>query len=671
MPKLKPSINLNQLNRQLIQRLCKALGIQPIVATLLVSRGIQDIDSARDFLFPNSLNYSDPFELPNMELISTRIQQGVDHNEQITIYGDYDVDGITASTILFHALKIKGASKVNICIPDRHTQGYGLNLKQIEKLKAEGTSLIITVDCGITAHNEIAKCNDYNIDVIVSDHHQVPDEAVPAYAITNSVLLEEAHPMRYLCGAGVAFKIGQALNGFEKMERLSQYAAIGTIADIVSLTGENRLLVYHGLEQINKAPYPGITELVGISGLKSKRVMSDQIAFGLAPRINAAGRIDSPYTALNLFLETDTKQCQILAKKLNELNSERRKQTQQAFDEAEEQIIEEGNIQKQLCLVACGNWNSGVIGIAASKLLELYYRPTILLSKKNDLLVGSARSIPGVNIHAILKECSHLFEKFGGHCAAAGITMKIENYEAFKVLINQQLQRRINKDVFYRTVDYDLLLDSFQINSDTVRQIEMLEPFGQGNPKPRFLSNNMICSNVKKIGNNRQHLSFNGMIGDMTKLNCVYFNAGENAYNYFEKGNGVSVVGALNINTWNNQQRLQFLVNEIVGSDYFKYSGAELTRQDFVSVFVWLKKIKPPIVIKSRSELHRWYCKETETQISKIKFQVIINIFIQVSILKINHQQEKMMVKLNHINGKVDLEKNTQYIDYQNYVKMF
>jgi single-stranded-DNA-specific exonuclease len=406
----------------------KELDISTVTARLLVNRGITRIDEAKSFLYPSLDQLHDPFLLSDMDKAVQRLEKAIVDKEAIVIYGDYDVDGITAASILYLFLINKGAN-VEVYIPDRYQEGYGLNCQAIKHISKGGANLIVTVDCGITAFEEVELANKLGMDIIITDHHKCCNQLPNALAIINPLHHGYSYPFPHLAGVGVAAKVIEAMAGIEDVKKYLDLIALGTVADIVPLVDENRILVAKGLEMINHSPHPGIKALIQVSGLEDRIIDAGKIAFTLAPRLNAAGRISTAYLGFNLLSTQDYHEARHIAQKLDEENRQRQRIETELVDVCKKRILKHGSLCCDKIIVLEGqDWHTGVIGIAASKLVETFHRPCILISIQEDIGVGSARSIPGFNIYNALNQFSSLFIRFGGHEAAARIKLGLRPF---------------------------------------------------------------------------------------------------------------------------------------------------------------------------------------------------------------------------------------------------
>ncbi len=467
---------------------------------LLAARGITSEAETRRFLHPALDQLLPPLALHQMAEARDLLLKARDRGKKAVIYGDYDVDGVCASVILWEALGMMGLER-EVYIPDRHKEGYGLNAAAVEAL-AQSSQVLVTVDCGITSVSEVRKAREWGMDVIVTDHHRHGEELPPAHAVVSPLLGDYAFP--YLCGAGVAWKLALALVG-DKALPLLEIAALATVADMVPLTGENRVIAALGLQKLRDTRRPGLRAVMERAGIHGD-VSSEQVAFQIAPRMNACGRLDSARIALEMLLTRDGRRAEELALKMEKLNQERKDQEAFVLEQALAQVKDMDLTAEKAIVVRGENWNSGVVGLAASKVAEKYAYPTVALAQEGDICVGSARSAGEIDIHRALSRCAGLFERFGGHKQAAGLTIRTENVPAFR----EALSRAVAEQTGGRPVIPQILCDGEMKLSDvtveTVQWLRMLEPFGTGNPAPRFLVRNALPLSFRRVGAEGRHL---------------------------------------------------------------------------------------------------------------------------------------------------------------------
>jgi single-stranded-DNA-specific exonuclease len=554
----------NDINDKTAANLAEKTGIPKLMAKVFLSRGMDNADNIKKFLSPSLDMLYNPFLLKDMDRAVERVSRALKNNEKIVIYGDYDVDGVTSTSVLYNFLISQGAS-VNYYIPDRVDEGYGLSTDAIDRVRMMGAELIITVDCGITAFDEVKYCSQYGIDIIITDHHECKALIPEAYAVVNPCRPDCEYPFKKLAGVGIAFKFVHAMcikMGLKDQHyRYLDLVALGTVADVVELIDENRAIVKHGMAMIAQTSNLGLQALINISGLKDKPINSFGISYIIAPRVNAAGRVGDAGKAVRLFTTSDFEEANEIAFKLQEDNKYRQDTEAEILSQVEKIIESEINIDKEKVIVVSGEgWHHGVIGIVASKITEKYYRPSILISNENGIGKGSGRSIEGFNLFKALTYCEDLLEKFGGHELAAGLSLSMDNFG--------ELRRRINEYAGIVLSDNDLLprirIDSYirkdDISLESIRELDKLAPFGAGNPEPRFAYSGFTLNEIRTVGDNK-HLKL--QLGDNGfNVEAIGFNMGNQANEYTEN-DVVDAVFSLEINTWNSIQKIQLNLKDI------------------------------------------------------------------------------------------------------------
>ncbi|HGJ64829.1 TPA: single-stranded-DNA-specific exonuclease RecJ [bacterium] len=521
----KPDLNLSR-------ELALQLEIPLLIAKLLVNRGITDKESGYAFLHPNISQLHSPNKMPNVDKAVQRIRQAIANNEKIWIYGDYDVDGVSSVCLLASCLKELNAN-FDYHIPSRFDEGYGLNKESLVELKNKGCQLLITVDCGISTVKEVIFANESGIDVIITDHHNPHEKIPPAIAVVNPKLKGSVYPYESLAGVGVVLKLAQSLieaHGFLSEEFIMNnldLVALGTIADIVPLTGENRVIASLGLKELNKLKRPGIKALCDVSRLKQGNIDSSSVGFRIGPRLNAAGRMDSAINAVKLLLSESYEEAFEIAQKLDTANSDRQNIERKITNEARGQAQKLDLAHLKALVLAGENWHSGAIGISASKLQEQFYRPTILISIEGDWGRGSARSIPSFDIHEAIAKCSNLLERYGGHKGAAGLTIAKENIDKFRKEFQQIAYETITEDDLKSIVDIDAEMSLSDLTMDAVKSLSLLEPYGLDNPEPLIIINNLLVKGLPRVvGKNNNHIQIT--VSDcQNEMRTIAFNMGK------------------------------------------------------------------------------------------------------------------------------------------------
>ena len=548
-----------------IEEISKKYNINKLLATILVNRNIINEKDINKFLKPTRNDFHDPFLILDMEKAVERIIQAINKQENVTIYGDYDVDGITSITVLKSYLQDRGL-EVNTYIPNRLDEGYGLNNNAIDKIAKSGCELMITVDCGISAIDEINYATSLGIETIVTDHHEPGEDIPKALAVIDNKRKDSKYPFRELAGVGVVFKLIQAISikldlPEEEYLKYLDIVCIGTISDIVPLVDENRVITKLGLMLVKQTRNVGLRAILQVSGYN--KIDSNTISFGVAPRINACGRMGVAEEALNLFLSKNINQVNELARKLNEHNRVRQETEKDIFENAKKQIEEKHLDENNTIVVAGENWHHGVIGIVSSKITDMYFKPSILLSFEEDGIgKGSGRSIPGFDLHDALMKCNDCIEKFGGHSMAIGITIKRENFEKLKNKLEEiAIEEHINEIV--PVIKIDAKINLAEVNKDMVESLKELEPFGEGNKMPVFAFKNLKIDSIRALSEGK-HLKLT-LKDNNVIVNAIGFNMGSLAEDY-RIGDKIDVVGTLEINSFNGMDSIQINMKDIMKS---------------------------------------------------------------------------------------------------------
>ena len=494
------------------KELAEKIGMSPILADLLIQRGIKTESAAKRFFRPMLNELIDPFLMNDMDVAVDRLNDAMGRKERIMVYGDYDVDGCTAVALVYKFLQ-QFYSNIEYYIPDRYEEGYGISKKGIDYAVAQDVKLIIVLDCGIKAIDEIDYARQVGIDFIICDHHVPDEELPPAVAILNPKREDSTYPFKDLCGCGVGFKFMQAFaknNGipFSRLIPLLDFCAVSIAADIVSMTGENRILAFHGLKQLNQNPSIGLKAIIEICGLTGRDLNMTDIVFKIGPRINASGRMQNGTEAVDLLVERDFKRALAMATHINEYNEQRKDVDKQMTEEAN-QIIEKLESQKHHNSIVLydENWKKGVVGIVASRMTELYYRPTVVLTRSGDLATGSARSVAGYDIYDAVKSCRDILENFGGHTYAVGLSLPIENIPEFRRRFQQYVNEHILPEQTEATLDIEEVVDFKDITKKLHNDLKKFAPHGPDNPKPLFCTRNVYDYGTSKVvGRQQEHI---------------------------------------------------------------------------------------------------------------------------------------------------------------------
>ena len=568
---------LTAVEQEVQQQLEKELNISSAAARMLVVRGIQTADEARAFVRPSLDKLHDPFLMKDMGKAVERLHQAITQGEKILIYGDYDVDGTTAVALMYRFLdkviQEQGTNSQDVIdyyIPDRYTEGYGVSTQGIDYAAEHACSLIITLDCGIKAVEKIAYANSKGIDVIVCDHHTPGDELPNAVAVLNMKRSDCPYPYKDLSGCGVGFKLVQAYTQryglpFENLLPLFQLLAMSIASDIVPITGENRILAYFGIQQLNKAPFTGLSAIMQVAGIEAKKLTINDLVYKIGPRINACGRMKSGRAAVELLLTDDPVFARQQAEEVNHHNEDRRDCDSETTKEALAQLQEDPTFaNRRSTVVYAPHWHKGVVGIVASRLTETYYRPTIVLTAGEDgIISGSARSVGGFDIYTAIDSCNDLLTNFGGHKYAAGLSMHIDNLPEFKQRFEAYVADHIREDQLQPTLQIEAELQLADITKSFYNVLRHLEPFGPGNPRPLFVSRHLINHrDTRAVGKEREHLRLD-VTDRVNAITGIAFGRADMA-EYIQNGNAVDICYELNENTFNHYTTIQMMVQDII-----------------------------------------------------------------------------------------------------------
>ena len=551
-------------------KLAEELELSPVISLLLVRRGLTSAEAIRKYFKPNLEDLEDPFLMPDMDKAVQRLNHALGHKEKILIYGDYDVDGTTAVALVYKYLR-PFTSNLDYYIPDRYDEGYGISRKGIDYAYERGVSLIISLDCGIKAIDKIEYAKQKGIDFIICDHH-MPDEVLPdAVAVLDAKREDSAYPYEHLSGCGVGFKFMQAFaldNGFpfSDLEKLLELTAVSIASDIVPITGENRILAYYGLRQINNNPSFGIKGIIDICGLAGKEITISDIVFKIGPRLNASGRMMNGKEAVDLLLAKDSVTARKKSESINHYNEERRELDKKITDEANA-VIEgfEKQEDKKAIIVYNPEWHKGVIGIVASRLTEKYYRPAVVLTKSSELITGSARSVTGFDIYKAVENCRDLLENFGGHTYAAGLSLKEENLEAFKERFQQIAAEEIIPEQMVPQIDIDAFLDLKEISPKFMSDLKKMSPFGPENQTPIFCTHGVQDYGTSKlVGRDQEHIKLE-IIDSKSASSPIHGIAfGMSQYNaHIKQMKPFDICYTIEENTYNGNTTLQLQIKDI------------------------------------------------------------------------------------------------------------
>lgn len=581
--------NLLEIDETSVQKLSKELGISSILAKILYNRGIRTVEEGRAYLFDTVEDLHDPFLMKGMEKAVHAICKALVEKKKIVIYGDYDVDGITSTSLLYSILCDLGG-KPQYYIPERMSEGYGLNREAVQSLIGDKTDILITVDCGISSYDIVDEYKD-DLTIIITDHHEPPQAIPPAFAVLNPKQPDCPYPFTQLSGAGVAFKLGQALWQTLRKEPLPghiELSALGTVADVVPLTGENRIIVRYGLEAMREGKNVGLQALLADSGVDGKSLTAERIAFSVAPRLNASGRISHADLGVRLLLEKNPEKAKDMAHELSELNRERQDIEHDIASQAISQVIAEHRQGDNVLICSGVDWHPGVIGIAASRVKDKFYRPTLVISIHDGVGKGSCRSIPGFNMYEALAYCKDLLLQFGGHPMAAGFSILAENIEAFRQRLNEYGQKNMTADEYIPVLPIDEELREEDVTLHLIEELEKLEPYGAGNGHPLFTLHHAAVTECRPIGRKKNHLRLllEGPHG--TAMTGVGWSMATYCDSLFE-GDGADVAFRLEKNEFRGNVSCQLMLEDIHGT----IPDISLNRSIMIDVYKALRMCIP------------------------------------------------------------------------------
>ena len=560
------------VRRKAAKVLGEIIGMSPILANLLIQRGIKTESAAKRFFRPMLNELIDPFLMNDMDVAVDRLNDAMGRKERIMVYGDYDVDGCTAVALVYKFLQ-QFYSNIEYYIPDRYDEGYGVSHKGIEYAKETGVKLIIVLDCGIKAIGEIAYAKSLGIDFIICDHHVPDEEMPPAVAILNPKRPDSTYPFHHLSGCGVGFKFMQAFaknNGipFSRLIPLLDFCAVSIASDIVPVTGENRTLAFHGLKQLNQSPSVGLKAIIEICGLANRELTMSDIVFKIGPRINASGRMQNGKEAVELLVEKDFTRAMREAYLINEYNEQRKDVDKQMTEEANS-IVEKLESQKHLSSIVLydENWKKGVIGIVASRLTEIYFRPTVVLTMSDGMATGSARSVAGFDIYDAIKSCRDLLENFGGHTYAAGLSLKAENIKEFRRRFQQYVNEHIMPEQTMPILDIEEVIDFKDITKKMHADLKKFAPHGPCNPKPLFCTRNVYDYGTSKVvGRHQEHIKLELVDSQSSNvMNGIAFGQ-SSAARYIKSKRSFNIVYTIEENTYKRGE-VQLQIEDIMPSE--------------------------------------------------------------------------------------------------------
>ena len=670
-------------NLETVRSLARSCGFTPLAAAALCARGIDTPEAARAFLETDPAKLHDPMLLPDMAKARDTIRQAIEQGKKIAVFGDYDVDGVTSTCVMTRVLRSLGAD-VRHYIPDRLSEGYGLSMGAMDRLAQDGIGLIVTVDSGVSAFEEIARARELGMEVVVTDHHECREELPDANAVVNPKRADSTYPFAELAGVGVAFKLACALAGDGQQRAvLEQYAdlvALGTVADVMPLIGENRIIVAAGLRRMAETQNVGLSMLLHESGQQGKRLTASTISFILAPRINAAGRLGHADMAAELFLTDDPRRAQTLAMALCEQNKQRQATENQILEQALQKLRREYDpLEDQVIVLAGEDWHHGVIGIVSSRICDRYACPTVLIALEDGIGKGSGRSVKGFNLYEALCDSAPLLERFGGHELAAGLTIREENIQQFHENMEAWAREHVNPQELMPILHIDCPIAPEFISTEATRGLDVLEPFGMGNPQPVFSMCDLLVEEITPISSDR-HVRLT-LSKDGQTYTAMLFGTGQGGCG-FAQGNYVDAAFCLEINEYRGRCSVQLVIRDIQLStcevmadqkilnlyNRFMSDGALTAREARVLlperrdlVAVWRH-------ILSRSEdgwlsvpdgaLSRRVSWESRREINIGKLLVCLDVFSESRLLSYHFREGQLNIVLKHIEGKADISKS-------------
>ena len=670
-------------NLETVRSLARSCGFTPLAAAALCARGIDTPEAARAFLETDPAKLHDPMLLPDMAKARDTIRRAIEQGKKIAVFGDYDVDGVTSTCVMTRVLRSLGAD-VRHYIPDRLSEGYGLSMGAMDRLAQDGIGLIVTVDSGVSAFEEIARARELGMEVVVTDHHECREELPDANAVVNPKRADSTYPFAELAGVGVAFKLACALAGDGQQRAvLEQYAdlvALGTVADVMPLIGENRIIVAAGLHRMAETQNVGLSMLLHESGQQGKRLTASTISFILAPRINAAGRLGHADMAAELFLTDDPRRAQTLAMALCEQNKQRQATENQILEQALQKLRREYDpLEDQVIVLAGEDWHHGVIGIVSSRICDRYACPTVLIALEDGIGKGSGRSVKGFNLYEALCDSAPLLERFGGHELAAGLTIREENIQQFHENMEAWAREHVNPQELMPILHIDCPIAPEFISTEATRGLDVLEPFGMGNPQPVFSMCDLLVEEITPISSDR-HVRLT-LSKDGQTYTAMLFGTGQGGCG-FAQGNYVDAAFCLEINEYRGRCSVQLVIRDIQLStcevmadqkilnlyNRFMSDGALTAREARVLlperrdlVAVWRH-------ILSRSEdgwlsvpdgaLSRRVSWESRREINIGKLLVCLDVFSESRLLSYHFREGQLNIVLKHIEGKADISKS-------------
>ena len=625
--------NTIQIDNKLKSEIMQQFGVSSAVAELFILRGYDSADKVRAFMNAGSYELNSPFLFKQMNEAVNKIKQHIANKDKITVYGDYDADGVCAVTVLYGSLKRMGAI-ADFYIPHRQAEGYGLNTGAIDELAGRGTRMIITVDCGIVSHKEIAYAQELGIEVIVTDHHE-PQETLNICPVINPKVSGETYPYKGLCGTAVASKLACALEEKEMDDNMLQLSMVATIADVMPLAGENRTIVIKGLKSLRKHKNIGLCALIEAAGLDAPVISADNVAFGIIPRLNAAGRMADASVCVELLSATNMPRAAEIAESLNKLNSERQALCARIYDEAVQMLESNGRFDKVIVLYSKG-WQHSVIGIVAARLCERYNRPAILLDECDGIAIGSGRSIDGFSLFDALTYAKGVMIRFGGHDGAAGLTVETSKIEELKTLLDEYFDKVCTPELITPAVYYDMEIKTDSVTLELAEQLAVFEPTGEGNPEPTFLINGAVVQSTDLIGKNKDHVRIKA--GRNGQLEALAWGAAP----LLKKSDGFPMMDAIvtaSVNVYHGRRSVKAFIKDFTPLWYgaLRYparkrmylSLLEIIDRQSANVFendeIWLARLKQSMKDSSNPVCVTVYTQAGLDYVSRLKLPIYFN----------------------------------------------
>lgn len=642
-----------------VRDFCARFNMPDPVARVMFNRGFDTVESAEMFLGKSIDCLHDPLVMADMDRAAARIRRAVDAGERITVYGDYDVDGITATALMVRYLRERGA-EADAYIPNRQSEGYGVNGKALEDIAGRGTKLVVTVDTGITAVPEASLARELGLDLIITDHHECKDVLPEAEAVVNPKRPDCPYPFKELAGVGVAFKLVCALDGGceRALERYGDIVALGTVADVVSLTDENRAIVEYGINKLCSDPNPGLGAVLDIVGPGSKWNSSALVSYSVAPRLNAAGRMSSAMKGVDLLLTEDPAEAAALASELDGENNLRRQVESVIFAEASEMVRQRDSFDKKVLILANRGWHHGIIGVVASRICDKFNKSCILISVEDDRCKSSGRSVEGLNLFEALSSCSDLLEKFGGHAYAAGFSIKEENIPELDRRLNEYADRIFRREPAPRLY-IDTVIQVSDLNLDTVRETQRLCPYGAGNKTPVFALTEVRIEDLRTLSEGRHCRLI--CEKDGRRVEAIAFGMG-NIVEEYGVGDIVDLAGEMNINYYNGYERVQLVLSDLRLSR--RRPGEILpSRQDFADIYRYIKRQPQPIRCEAALLAAR-ISRAMRRRIKREKLLGALAVFDDVGILRLGTLGDTVKIELlpGETGKKVNLDSSLEYI---------